>query len=58
MAEIVNLRQAKKQKARAEKQAHAEQNRLKHGRRKEQKARDLKEAERAKRDLDSKKLDD
>lgn len=37
MAEIVNLRQRRKQKARAEKEAAAAQNRLTHGRRKDEK---------------------
>ncbi|MBB4039318.1 hypothetical protein GGR34_000953 [Microvirga flocculans] len=37
MAEIVNLRQARKQKARAEKEARAEQNRISFGRTKAEK---------------------
>ena len=36
MSEIVNLRQAKKQRARAEKEARAEANRAKFGRTKEE----------------------
>lgn len=40
MAEIVNLRQARKQKARADKERMAEQNRALHGRSKAVKARD------------------
>jgi uncharacterized protein DUF4169 len=38
MAEIVNLRQARKQKARAEKEARAEQNRISFGRTKAEKS--------------------
>jgi len=57
MAEVINLRQARKKKARAEKETQAEENRTKHGRKKEQKARDLNEVKRAKRELDFKKLD-
>ena len=37
MAEIINLRQARKAKARAEKQQQAERNRAKHGRSKAEK---------------------
>ncbi|MBB3018076.1 hypothetical protein FHR70_001116 [Microvirga lupini] len=37
MAEIINLRQARKQKARAEKEARAEQNRITFGRTKAEK---------------------
>lgn len=40
MAEIVSLRQARKQKARADKERVAEQNRTLHGRSKAEKARD------------------
>ena len=57
MAEIINLRQAKKRRAREEKTAKAEANRVRFGRSKPQ--RKESEAERAKaaRDLDGKKLD-
>jgi hypothetical protein len=40
MAEIVSLRQVRKQKARADKERTAEQNRALHGRSKAEKARD------------------
>jgi hypothetical protein len=57
MAELVNLRRVKKAKARAEKSAEADANRVKHGTPKHlrelSKARDAKAA----RDLDSSKLD-
>lgn len=58
MAEIINLRQARKQKARTEKEARAEQNRITFGRTKAEK--DLTEAERdlARRRIDSHKRDD
>ncbi|PVE25360.1 DUF4169 domain-containing protein [Microvirga sp. KLBC 81] len=58
MAEIINLRQARKQKARAEKEARAEQNRITFGRTKAEK--DLTRAERdlARRRLDSHKRDE
>jgi len=58
MAEIVNLRQIRKKKARTEKQTRAEKNRAKFGRTKQQKARDLNEVKRAQRELDSKKLEE
>ncbi|WP_394892837.1 DUF4169 family protein [Mesorhizobium sp. AaZ16] len=44
MAEIVSLRQARKQKARADKERIAEQNRALHGRSKAEKARDVEAA--------------
>lgn len=52
MGEIVNLRLARKRKARAEAERNAEQNRINFGRTKEERA--LTKAERA---LDAKKLD-
>lgn len=45
MAEIVNLRQARKRKAREESAREAEQNRLLHGRTKAEKTRDRTESE-------------
>ncbi|MDD3797801.1 MAG: DUF4169 family protein [Novosphingobium sp.] len=58
MAEIVNLRLARKAKQRAEKERQAEANRARHGlSRIERKYREQ-EAERAKRELDGKKLRD
>ncbi len=58
MAEIVNLRRARKAKGRAEKEREAEANRTKHGTAKS--ARDLARAraEKAAHDLDTKKLDE
>jgi hypothetical protein len=57
MAEIVNLRRVKKAKARAEKSAAADANRIKHGTSKS--ARDLAKAreDKAAHDLDAQRLD-
>ncbi|MFE0015201.1 DUF4169 family protein [Mesorhizobium sp. NPDC059054] len=52
MAEIVNLRQFKKGKAREERAAAAEQNRALHGRSKSEKLRDKLQAEKAERLID------
>jgi hypothetical protein len=52
VAEIVNLRQARKQKARAVKDRTAEQNRLLHGRSKAEKLRDRQTASRSNLHLD------
>ena len=58
MAEIVNLQRVKKAKARAEKSAQADANRVKHGAAKP--VRDLAKArdEKAARDLEKHKLDE
>ena len=58
MAEIINLRLARKAKARAEADKTAATNRVKHGQTKADKARVKAEADRAERDLESKKLED
>ncbi|TWT02025.1 DUF4169 family protein [Reyranella sp. CPCC 100927] len=58
MAEIVNLRQARKRKARAEREQSAEANRLKFGRPKAEKAHDRLENERATRVHDSHRRED
>lgn len=58
MAEIVNLRLARKAKTRAEADQTAATNRAIHGQTKAEKARIKAEAERAERDLDGKKLED
>ena len=58
MAEIINLRLARKAKARAEADKTAAANRVKHGQTKADKARVKAEADRAERDLESKKLED
>lgn len=57
MAEVVNLRRARKAKGRAEKEREAEANRAKHGTPKA--ARDLTDAraQKAARDLDAQRLD-
>ncbi|MBN8818322.1 MAG: DUF4169 family protein [Sphingomonas sp.] len=52
MAEIVNLRMARKAKERARAEQQAAENRAKFGRTKAQKAKDRDEAERAARSLD------
>ncbi|MER9326220.1 DUF4169 family protein [Mesorhizobium sp. M0488] len=49
MADIVNLRQARKQKARLEKEHTADQNRALHGRTKAEKERDRMTADRSER---------
>ena len=58
MAEVVNLRLARKAKVRANADAAAATNRAKHGRTKADKARVKADAERAARDLEGKKLKD
>lgn len=58
MAEIVNLRQARKQRARAEKDKAAEQNRLSFGRTKAEKALTQAERDKATRTLDAHRLPD
>jgi hypothetical protein len=57
MAEIVNLRRARKRKARAAAESAAEANRLKHGVAKPERDRAKIERDRLRRDTDSKKLD-
>ncbi|WP_112662557.1 DUF4169 family protein [Microvirga flavescens] len=52
MAQIINLRQARKHKARADKEARAAENRIAFGRTKEER-----QLTQARRDLDKKKLD-
>jgi hypothetical protein len=47
MAEVVSLRQARKQKARADKERVAEQNRAVHGRSKAEKTRDAEAAKKS-----------
>jgi hypothetical protein len=58
MAEIVNLRNARKQKARADKAAVAEQNRLKFGRTKAEKQADAAAKARAEKHLEGHKRED
>ncbi len=57
MAEIVNLRQARKQRAAAEREAEAQRNRVLHGRTKGEKLRDRLEAERAEKRAENALLD-
>jgi len=57
MAEIVNLRRARKAKARAEKEKAAEANRVAHGTPKALKTLEQARREKARSALDSKKLD-
>ncbi len=58
MAEIVNLRTFRKQKARSVKEADAEANRLKFGRSKAEKLKVAAERERADKHIDGHKIDD
>ncbi|MCA0304131.1 MAG: DUF4169 family protein [Proteobacteria bacterium] len=57
MAEIVNLRRARKDKERRTRESEADANRRRFGRTKAEKAQDKAEATRATRDIDGKKLD-
>jgi hypothetical protein len=57
LAEIVNLRQARKNKARAEREAEAAANRRRFGRTKAEKAVEKDQAERSGRTFDGKQLD-
>jgi hypothetical protein len=57
MAEIVNLRRVKKQRAAAEQAAEAQRNRVLHGRTKGEKLRDRLEAERAASRAENARLD-
>ena len=58
MAEIINLRQARKHKARAEKEARADQNRIAFGRTKAEKNLTKAERDLAKSRLDAHQRDD
>jgi len=57
MVEIVNLRQARKRKVRAEKEAQAAENRVRFGRRRADKRHAEFERDKAARELDGKKRD-
>lgn len=57
MADVVNLRMARKQKARAEREQVAAENRAVHGRTKAEKQRDRIEAERAAGHVEGHRLD-
>lgn len=56
MNEIVNLRQVKKQRARAEAANAAKENRIRHGRTGAEKANDLRDAARRQAALDERKI--
>jgi Domain of unknown function (DUF4169) len=57
MADIVNLRRARKDKARQQRESEAAANRRRFGRTKAEKAADKDAQERARRDIDGKKVD-
>jgi Domain of unknown function (DUF4169) len=57
MAEIVNLRRARKDKARQQRESEADANRRRFGRTKAEKAADKNAQERSRRDIDGKKID-
>lgn len=57
MTEIVNLRRARKYKARQQRESEADANRRRFGRTKAGKAADKDAQERARRDIDGKKID-
>ena len=57
MVEIVNLRRARKDKARQQRESEADANRRRFGRTKAEKATDKDASERARREVDSKKID-
>lgn len=57
MATIVNLRQARKQRARADKDSEAAANRARFGRTKAERSRDTQATERAQAHLDAHRLD-
>ncbi|WP_020043373.1 DUF4169 family protein [Salipiger mucosus] len=58
MSNVINLNRFRKQKARDEKRATADENAAKHGRSKAEKAQERARTERAERDLDGAKLDE
>jgi hypothetical protein len=58
MAEIINLRRARKEKQRRDKESEADANRRRFGRTKTQKAADEDAAARCERTLDGKRLDE
>jgi len=57
MAQIINLRQARRKREKAEREATAEQNRILHGRTKAEKLRDKAIKETANKQLDGHRLD-
>jgi hypothetical protein len=57
MAEIVNLRRARKDKARQQRESEADANRRRFGRTKAEKAADKDAQDRSQREIDGKKID-
>ncbi|GEM_PF-2937910 len=57
MGDIVNLNQIRKRRERAAAEQRARENRIQHGRSKDDRVKVLREAEKAQRELDDKKLD-
>lgn len=57
MADVVNLRRARKDKERREREAQADANRRRFGRTKAEKASDKDARERSRREIDDKRLD-
>lgn len=57
MAEIINLRQARKRKKRADKTAEAAENRVRHGRTKAESRGQAEDRAKSEKTLDGKKLD-
>lgn len=58
MAELINLNKVRKARERAQAKAQAAENRVKHGRGKDEKAVSKLESDRAQRDLDGKKREE
>jgi len=58
MSEIVNLRQARKARDRAEQKARADENAARHGRTKAERLREAAEADRLRRGLDAHRFED
>ncbi|MFA7430460.1 MAG: DUF4169 family protein [Rhodospirillaceae bacterium] len=58
MGEVINLREVRKRRDRAAREAEAAANRARFGRTKVDKRKDADEVERARRDLDGKRLDE
>jgi hypothetical protein len=54
---IVNLNRHRKQRQRAETEARAAENRIRFGRSKEQRSKELRESERARKEIEDKRLD-
>ncbi len=58
MSKVINLNKARKERARVEKRARADENAVLHGRSKAEKSRDRAEVEKASRDLDGHRRDE